>query len=180
MINIITFDIPSSSRWQSCVLTLDTTLHTVQHVFLTLPSNIPWVFRTLCTLYPHCSTFPTSPMAFLDGQLAQAIAAITMLSNSMVAIQQQISVLIQNVAVQQQRMLQPITPTPLSPLNILLSLSHHLHCNILVLISKGCMCFHLQPIPKNQRLPCQFISQANKMIWNHLSACHQQKGKIYT
>ena len=59
-------------------------------------------------------------MASLDEQLAQAVSMITMLSNSMVAMQQQMSILTQNVAEQQQRMLQPVAPipVPLSPLNI--------------------------------------------------------------
>ena len=59
-------------------------------------------------------------MASLDIQLAQAVEAITMLSNSMVAMQQQVAILTQNVADQQQRMLQSITPVSalLSPLNI--------------------------------------------------------------
>ena len=59
-------------------------------------------------------------MASLDEQLAQAVTAITMLSNSMIAMQQQVSILTQNVHDQQQIMLQPVAPAPLSPLNILL------------------------------------------------------------
>ena len=57
-------------------------------------------------------------MASLDEQLAQAVTAITMLSNSMMAMQQQVAILIQNIHEQQQRMLQPVIPAPLSPLNI--------------------------------------------------------------
>ena len=59
-------------------------------------------------------------MASLDVQLAQAVEAITMLSTSMAAMQNQIGILTQSVAQQQQAMLQPITPVPapLSPLNI--------------------------------------------------------------
>ena len=59
-------------------------------------------------------------MASLDEQLAQAVAVITMLLNSMVAMQQQVLILIQNVAEHQQRILQPIAPVPvpLSPLSI--------------------------------------------------------------
>ena len=57
-------------------------------------------------------------MSFLNEQLAQAVAAITMLSNSMAAMQQQVSILTQNVADQQQRILQPVASIPLSPLNI--------------------------------------------------------------
>ena len=63
---------------------------------------------------------PTSPMSSLDVQLAQAVKAITMLSTSMAAMQQQIGILTQSVTQQQQAMLQPIAPipAPLSPLNI--------------------------------------------------------------
>ena len=59
-------------------------------------------------------------MSSLDVQLAQAVKAITMLSTSMAAMQQQIGILTQSVAQQQQAMLQPIAPVPapLSPLNI--------------------------------------------------------------
>ena len=57
-------------------------------------------------------------MSSLDKQLAQAMAAITMLSNSMVAMQQEVAILTQNIAEKQQRMLQPVAPAPLSPLNI--------------------------------------------------------------
>ena len=59
-------------------------------------------------------------MASLDVQLAQAVEAITMLSTSMAAMQQQIGILTQSIAQQQQAMLQPIAPVPipLSPLNI--------------------------------------------------------------
>ena len=63
---------------------------------------------------------PTSPMSSLNKQLAQAVAAITMLSNSMAAMQNQVVILTQNVHEQNQRLLQPIAPTSLSPLNILL------------------------------------------------------------
>ena len=66
---------------------------------------------------------PMSPMSSLDEQLAQAVAVITMPSNSMVAMQQQVAVLTQNVHEQQQRILQPVVPAPLSPLNIPLLLS---------------------------------------------------------
>ena len=51
-------------------------------------------------------------MFSLDEQLAQAVAAIMMLSNSMVAMQNQIGILTQNVAEQQQKMLQPVVPVP--------------------------------------------------------------------
>ena len=69
---------------------------------------------------PAIQPFPTSPMSSLDEQLAQAVAAITMLFNSMTAMQQQVAILTQNMVDQQQKMLQPIAPvpTPLSPLNI--------------------------------------------------------------
>ena len=55
-------------------------------------------------------------MASLDKQLAQALTAITMLSNSMVSMQQQVSILTQTVAAQQH--LQPIMPAHLSLLNV--------------------------------------------------------------
>ena len=73
---------------------------------------------------PAYQPSPTSPMASLDVQLAQAVEAITMLLTSMAAMQQQIGILTQSVAQQQQAMLQPIAPVPvpLSPLNILLRL----------------------------------------------------------
>ena len=59
-------------------------------------------------------------MSSLDVQLAQAVEAITMLLTSMAAMQQQIRILTQSVAQQQQAMLQPIAPVPcsLSPINI--------------------------------------------------------------
>ena len=69
---------------------------------------------------PTIQPSPTWPMASLNEQLVRAVAAITMLSNSIVAMQQQVSVLTQNIVEQQQKMLQPIAPAPLSPLNILL------------------------------------------------------------
>ena len=55
-------------------------------------------------------------MASLDEQLSQALTAITMLSNSMVSMQQQVSILTQTVAAQQH--LQPIMPAPSSLLNV--------------------------------------------------------------
>ena len=60
-------------------------------------------------------------MASLDKQLAQALAVITMLSNSMVSMQQQVSILTQMVAAQQH--LQHVMPAPLSLLNVPLSTS---------------------------------------------------------
>ena len=59
-------------------------------------------------------------MASLDIQLAQAVEVIMMLSTSMAAMQNQIGILTQSIAQQQQAMLQPIAPIPrsLSPLSI--------------------------------------------------------------
>ena len=57
-------------------------------------------------------------MSSLDEQLAQAVAAIMMLSNSMTAMQQQVTILTQNIYEQQQRVLQPVAPVPLLPLTI--------------------------------------------------------------
>ena len=90
------------------------------------------LFRSPSVLFtPTYQPSPTSLMASLDVQLAQAIEAITMLLTSMAAMQNQIGILTQSVVQQQQTMLQPIAPVPvpLSPLNIPLPLSppspHH-------------------------------------------------------
>ena len=116
---------------------------------------------------PTVQLSPTFPMSSLDKQLAQAMAAITMLSNSMVAMQQQVAILIQNIAKQQQRMLPPIAPVPLSPLNIPLPCLHHPLLVVPAHICKGSMCSLPLSGRRNQKLQLLFISPANMMKPSH-------------
>ena len=117
MVNTSIFGIPSRSRQQQSwflklLFLLPTTSFSLHH------SMSPEFSEPLVLFTPGVQPSTTSPMSSLDEQLAQAVAAITMLSNSMVAMQQQVAILTQNVYKQQQRMLQSVIPTPLSPLNI--------------------------------------------------------------
>ena len=118
MINIITPGIPSS-----ILATIVSTLGIIfcpPHLSLVTVKHPPFSLNPPFSSPPAYQSSPTSPMASLDVQLAQAVEAITMLLNSMVAMQQQVAILTQNIHEQQQRMLQPIVPVhaPLSPLNI--------------------------------------------------------------
>ena len=152
--------------WQQLSWLLETPLPTTS--FSILWSTSPAFSEPLILFTPAFQPPPSSPMSSLDEQLAQAVAAIMMLSNSMAAMQNQIGILTQNVAEQQQRMLQPVVPAHLSPLNIPLPPSppsppHHPSPHL-----QGQYVFPPPPSgPRNQRLWLPFTSPASKMRPNH-------------